>query len=103
MVQRRERELLEVIRALLPPGRFTGCLNGGQQQRHQNANDRYDNQQLNQGKTTPCRIRSHSYRSLSQCHCNAPDTISEYLICDTRMIRGTLLYATLCHGMLADL
>ena len=40
MRMHREGPLLEIVRAFHPPRRFAGRLHGGQQQRHQHADDR---------------------------------------------------------------
>jgi hypothetical protein len=42
-----QAHLLEVIEALQPPRGFAGVLHRGQQQGHQNSNDRDHDQQLN--------------------------------------------------------
>src|SRR5687768_4988382 len=44
-------KLLEVVAALHPPRSFARRLNGGQEQRHKNANDCNDNEQLDEGET----------------------------------------------------
>jgi len=47
----RHRQLLDIVRAAHSPGRFPRRLHGRQQQAHQDADDRNDHQQLDQGKT----------------------------------------------------
>ena len=42
----REAELFDVVKALAPPGSFAGRLNRGQQECHQNADDRNHDQQF---------------------------------------------------------
>jgi hypothetical protein len=44
----RQRDLLELIGALSPAGRFTSSLDGGKQQRHEDADNRDNDQQLDQ-------------------------------------------------------
>ena len=39
MIVQSDPQLLEVVAAMETPGRFPGSLDGGQQQRHQNADD----------------------------------------------------------------
>ena len=46
----RQADLLEVVHALVPPGRLACRLDRRQQQRHEDADDRDDDQQLDQGK-----------------------------------------------------
>jgi hypothetical protein len=48
---RRDSKLRDIVDATGPAGRLTGRLNGGKQQRDQNANDRDNDKQLNQRKT----------------------------------------------------
>src|SRR5258708_1132828 len=48
----RQPELLQVVDALSASGRFAGRLNGRKKQSDQNGNDRDDDEQLDQGKTT---------------------------------------------------
>jgi hypothetical protein len=48
-----DAELLEVIRALQPPGRFPSRLNRGQQEGHENADDGNDNQQFDERESGP--------------------------------------------------
>jgi hypothetical protein len=43
-------DLLQVVRALRPPGRLAGGLDGGQQQGDQDADDRNDDQKLDERK-----------------------------------------------------
>ena len=45
-----QAELPKIVRALRPPGRFAGRLNGRQQQRDQDADDRDHHQQLDERK-----------------------------------------------------
>jgi hypothetical protein len=44
----RQGQLLHVVPALRPAGRFTGCLHGRQQQRHQDRNDGDHHEQFDQ-------------------------------------------------------
>jgi hypothetical protein len=44
-------ELLEVVHALIPPGRFPRLLHRRQQQRHEDGNNGDDNEQLDQRET----------------------------------------------------
>jgi len=44
-------DLLEVIRALRPPGRLAGGLDGREQERNQHSDDGDDDQQLDQRET----------------------------------------------------
>jgi hypothetical protein len=53
VVVNREADLLQVVAALRPPRRLPRCLHCRQQQGHQDANNRNDNQQLNESKATP--------------------------------------------------
>jgi hypothetical protein len=46
-----QADLLEIVAALRPPGRFAGGLHGRQQQTNQDADDRDHDQQLDQRKT----------------------------------------------------
>jgi hypothetical protein len=48
----RQSNLLEIVFALGAAGRLAGLLHRGQQQRHQNANDRDHHQQFNQREPT---------------------------------------------------
>jgi hypothetical protein len=48
----RQPDLLQVVDALSPPGRFAGRLDGGQEQGNQKRYDRDDDQQLDQGEST---------------------------------------------------
>ena len=52
VVLKRQPELLEVVLALHPPGRFAGSLHRRQEQCHQDADDGDDDEQLNQRKPT---------------------------------------------------
>jgi hypothetical protein len=47
-----EADLLHVIPTLRRAGRFAGLLNGRQQDRHKNADDRNDDQQLDERKAS---------------------------------------------------
>ena len=51
VVVHRQTDLLEVVRALCPPSRFTRGLNGRQQQANENGDDGNHHKQLDQGKT----------------------------------------------------
>jgi hypothetical protein len=51
VVVHRQTDLLEVARALGAPSGFTRGLNGRQQQADENADNRDNDKQLNQGKT----------------------------------------------------
>jgi hypothetical protein len=48
-----EHQLLDLAQALVTPGRLAGGLDGWQQERHQDADDRNDHQQLYEGKPSP--------------------------------------------------
>jgi hypothetical protein len=48
---RGQPNLLEIIRALRPPGRLAGGLDGGKKKGDQNRDDGDDHEQLDQGKT----------------------------------------------------
>jgi hypothetical protein len=50
VVQNRQAELLEVVRALHAAGAFARGLHGGEQERDQDADDGNDDQQFDQGK-----------------------------------------------------
>ena len=50
MLQTTKRHLLQMVGALYLPGRFAGRLYGGQQQRHQDADDGDHDQQLDERK-----------------------------------------------------
>ena len=50
VVDAAERQLLQVVHALGPPGSLASCLNGRQQQRDQNANDGNHDQQFDKRK-----------------------------------------------------
>jgi hypothetical protein len=45
-----DAKLLQIVLALRSPRRLTGHLHGGEQQRHQHADDRNHHQQFNQGE-----------------------------------------------------
>ena len=51
VVQASERKLFEIVGALQTPGRLTRRLHSRQQQRDQDADDRNDHEQFDQGKT----------------------------------------------------
>ena len=64
VVVQRQAELLEIVLALRPAGRLAGLLHGWQQQGHQDANDRNDHQQLNEGEAAtpwPTKTRSKTH------------------------------------------
>ena len=50
MIQQRQADLLQVVRALRTPGSLAGRLNSRQQQGNQHANDRDHDQQLDERK-----------------------------------------------------
>jgi hypothetical protein len=50
VIQQREPHLLQLVHTLRAPGRFTGRLHRGEQQRHQDPDDRDDDQQFNECK-----------------------------------------------------
>ena len=50
VVVQAQSQLFQVVLALCPAGRFAGLLDGGEQQRDQDGDDRDDHQQLNQCK-----------------------------------------------------
>jgi hypothetical protein len=52
---RRQAELLEIVRALGTPGRFSGGLNRRKEESDEDADDRDDHQQLDQGETASFR------------------------------------------------
>ncbi len=54
VVQHSKADLLELVRALIAAGGFAGCLDGGEQQRDQDADDGNDNQQFDQGEGGTC-------------------------------------------------
>ena len=60
--QRRHPQLFEIIGALQAAGSLSRGLNGGQQEGDQNADDRDDNQQFDQGETF-CEFPSHNWAS----------------------------------------
>jgi len=60
-----QSNLLEIVLALGPSGSFTSCLYGRQQQRHQNANDGNDNEQLYERESTVGNSRGFDVRSMS--------------------------------------
>jgi hypothetical protein len=50
VIVEREADLPQVIRALCPPSRLTGCLDGREQKSDQHANDRDDDEQFDEGE-----------------------------------------------------
>jgi hypothetical protein len=60
-----QANLLEVVLALRPAGRFPSLLNRWQEQRNQDTDDRDDNQQFNQRKPTGSTLSSHEISPLS--------------------------------------
>ena len=56
----RQADLLEVVHALVPPRRLAHCLDRRQQQCHQNADNRDDDEQLDQGKSASGRFASRA-------------------------------------------
>lgn len=50
MIQAANRELPQVAHAVRSPRRFACGLDCRKQQRHEHGNDRYDDQQLHEGK-----------------------------------------------------
>jgi len=54
-----QADLLQVIDALRPPGRFARGLHGGEQQRDQDRDDGDDHQELDQGEAATC-LRCHT-------------------------------------------
>jgi hypothetical protein len=56
----RENDLLEIVLALGTTRSLTGLLHGGQQQCHQDPDDRNDHQQFDEGKTCPGHGASNS-------------------------------------------
>lgn len=48
---KRNTQLVDVVEALRPPGRFPSLLHRGEQECHQNPDDRHDHQQLDQRKS----------------------------------------------------
>ena len=69
VVQHRQGQLLEVVRALGAAGRFAGRLDRGQQKCDQDSNDRNDDEQLDEREATPlCTLPNcvlHFARSLN--------------------------------------
>ena len=57
-------KLFEVVDTLRAPGRFTGCLNGRQQDRQQNTDDRYDHQKFHKSKSDWFSVGSSDGRTL---------------------------------------
>jgi hypothetical protein len=53
VVQASQGELLKIVATAHSARRFAGCLNGGQEERHENADDRDHDQQFNQGESVP--------------------------------------------------
>jgi hypothetical protein len=53
VIDRGERELPQVALALGPPGRLSGCLNRGNEQRHEETDDEDHHEELDEGKTFP--------------------------------------------------
>ncbi|MEZ5951792.1 MAG: hypothetical protein R3C12_21785 [Planctomycetaceae bacterium] len=51
IVMQGQPQLLKVVLARTPPGRFTGLLDSRQQQGDQDGNDRDDDEKLDQGET----------------------------------------------------
>jgi hypothetical protein len=54
-------ELLQVVAALRPAGRFAGGLDGGKQQGDEDRDNRDYHQQLNQRKTSPSRSHKQPF------------------------------------------
>jgi hypothetical protein len=52
-IVQREPNLFEVVRTLHPPGRLARGLHGREQQRHENANNRDDDQELHEREASP--------------------------------------------------
>jgi hypothetical protein len=53
VVMQRQTDLLKIVRALRPPGRFASRLHGGQEQRHQDADNSDHHQQFDERKGSP--------------------------------------------------
>lgn len=57
VIQQRYAELVQMILALRAAGRFTNALNGGEQDRRENRDDRHHDEQFHERKTCPTPIR----------------------------------------------
>ena len=75
VVLRGESELLEVVRALRAAGGLAGGLDGGQQQRDQDADDRDDHQQLDQGEAAALAIGRDSDHGGDSCGVHQEETM----------------------------
>lgn len=69
VVMERQSDLFEIILALNTSGRFTGLLNGWQQEREEQCDNRDDNKQLNDSETstTACDGRLVTWQLISLC------------------------------------
>lgn len=63
IVVTRQRQLFQMVAALHPSRRFASCLDGRQQQGNQDANDRNDHEQFNEGETSGALMMSHGIES----------------------------------------
>jgi hypothetical protein len=59
MIVDRQSDLLEIVLALGTAARFPRGLNRGEQERHENANDRNDDQQLDEGECASLRAKEN--------------------------------------------
>ncbi len=53
VIVNRQADLLEIVLALRPAGRFAGLLDSGQQQGNQHGNNGDDDEQFDEGKPLP--------------------------------------------------
>ena len=70
-----QADLLQVVDALRPPGRLAGGLDGGQQQRDQDRDDRDHHQQLDQREAGPASV--HRPADLLPCVDETRQTVPE--------------------------
>ena len=72
-----QANLLEIVGALAPSGRFACRLHRRQQQRDQDPNDRNDHQELDQGKTSSLRHTTVSKMDENENTCGAQAPLLE--------------------------
>src|SRR5262245_38011937 len=73
VVEKRQADLAYVIQAHRPSRRFTGCLNGGQQQAYERPDDGHHDEELYQRKTAAAQWPAgvHASRLRHRAHANS--------------------------------
>ena len=79
MIGYRQGQLLDMVAALEPPGRFASGLNRRDQQRNERANDRNDHQQFDQREPNESTLRVPRLASFGVTHRIAASRNDEYL------------------------